>query len=79
MWAGPREAKVVAERLLAVLAEPYELPSGTVFLSTSIGLAGCATSVAWEPAQSFCVLQKRGGGSWECVTSLFDFPALKLP
>ena len=44
MWAGPREAKVVAERLLAVLAEPYELPSGTVFLSTSIGLAGCATA-----------------------------------
>src|SRR5437764_6945598 len=41
-------------------------------------LASCATSVAWEPAQSFCVLQKRGGGSWECVTSLFDFPALKL-
>jgi diguanylate cyclase (GGDEF)-like protein len=44
MWAGPREAKVVAKRLLDVLAQPYELPAGTVFTSASMGLAGCATA-----------------------------------
>src|SRR5207247_10693824 len=44
MWAGPREATAVADRLLAVLGRPYEVPSGTVFLSASIGLAGCATA-----------------------------------
>ncbi|TMM33189.1 MAG: EAL domain-containing protein [Actinobacteria bacterium] len=44
MWAGPREAKVVAKRLLDVLAQPYELPAGTVFMSASMGLAGCATA-----------------------------------
>jgi hypothetical protein len=30
-----------------------------------------------EPVRRFCVLSGRGGGSWERVTSLTDFPALK--
>jgi predicted signal transduction protein with EAL and GGDEF domain len=44
MWARPAEARPVAERLLAVLSRPYEQPTGTVFMSASIGLAGCATA-----------------------------------
>src|SRR6266542_3679742 len=38
------EARVVSERLLRVLSRPYELPTGTAFVSASIGLAGCATA-----------------------------------
>jgi predicted signal transduction protein with EAL and GGDEF domain len=41
MWARPSEAEPVARRILAVLTRPFELPSGTVFVSASIGLAGC--------------------------------------
>lgn len=44
MQAGPAEARPVAERLLGVLSRPYEQPCGTVFLSASIGLAGCASA-----------------------------------
>jgi diguanylate cyclase (GGDEF)-like protein len=44
MWAGPEEARAVAERLLAVLARPYEMADSSIFLSASIGLAGCATA-----------------------------------
>src|SRR6266511_1949367 len=44
MWARPAEARVVSERLLRVLSRPYELPTGTAFVSASIGLAGCATA-----------------------------------
>ncbi|HYN95771.1 MAG TPA: bifunctional diguanylate cyclase/phosphodiesterase [Pilimelia sp.] len=44
MWARPPEAQRVAERLLSVLSHPYEQPQGTVFMSASIGLAGCATA-----------------------------------
>jgi diguanylate cyclase (GGDEF)-like protein len=44
MWARPTEAQPIAERLLAVLSRPYEQPTGHVFLSASIGLAGCATA-----------------------------------
>jgi diguanylate cyclase len=44
MWARPAEAQRVAERLLGVLCQPYEQPQGTVFMSVSIGLAGCATA-----------------------------------
>jgi diguanylate cyclase (GGDEF)-like protein len=44
MWAGPEEAQLVAERLLAVLARPYEMAGSSLFLSASIGLAGCATA-----------------------------------
>jgi len=40
-WARPSEAMTVARRLLNVLNRPFELPSGTVFVSASIGLAGC--------------------------------------
>ncbi|WP_173042910.1 putative bifunctional diguanylate cyclase/phosphodiesterase [Phytohabitans flavus] len=43
MWARPGEAKRAASRLLGVLGGPYEQEAGTVFLSVSIGLAGCAT------------------------------------
>jgi diguanylate cyclase (GGDEF)-like protein len=41
MWARPSEAQAVAERILSVLNRPYELVTGTVFVSASIGLAGC--------------------------------------
>jgi diguanylate cyclase (GGDEF)-like protein len=41
MWARPVEARSVAERILGVLNRPYELSTGTVFVSASIGLAGC--------------------------------------
>jgi diguanylate cyclase len=44
MWARPAEARPIAERLLRVLSKPYEQPTGTVFMSASIGLAGCATA-----------------------------------
>jgi diguanylate cyclase (GGDEF)-like protein len=44
MFARPREAERAAHRLLGVLCAPYEQPQGTVFLSASIGLAGCATA-----------------------------------
>ncbi|MDQ7909180.1 bifunctional diguanylate cyclase/phosphodiesterase [Phytohabitans sp. ZYX-F-186] len=43
MWARPAEAKRAAARLLGALGGPYEQETGTVFLSVSIGLAGCAT------------------------------------
>jgi diguanylate cyclase (GGDEF)-like protein len=41
MWAKPTEAKRMATRILDVLDQPYELASGTVFVTASIGLAGC--------------------------------------
>lgn len=41
MWAKPSEAKSMATRLLNVLNQPYELATGTVFVTASIGLAGC--------------------------------------
>jgi diguanylate cyclase (GGDEF)-like protein len=44
MWARPGEAKGAAARLLKVLGRPYEQPSGTVFLSVSIGLASCSSA-----------------------------------
>jgi diguanylate cyclase (GGDEF)-like protein len=44
MFARPAEAERVAQRLLKVLCQPYEQPEGTVFLTASIGLAGCATA-----------------------------------
>ena len=42
MWARPAEAMVVADRLLTVLCRPYQARQGMVYLSASIGLAGCA-------------------------------------
>nr|WP_240947670.1 bifunctional diguanylate cyclase/phosphodiesterase [Planosporangium mesophilum] len=48
MWAPPSEATAVAERLLAVLCRPYEVEGGLVFLSASVGLAGCATADSIE-------------------------------
>jgi diguanylate cyclase (GGDEF)-like protein len=48
MWAHPTEATTVAERLLAVLCRPYELETGSVFVSASIGLAGCMTADSIE-------------------------------
>jgi diguanylate cyclase (GGDEF)-like protein len=44
MWARPAGALMVAQRLLRVLSRPYELSTGTAFVSASIGLAGCATA-----------------------------------
>lgn len=44
IWAEPVEARAVAERLLVVLSGPYEQPSGTVFMSASMGLAGTGTA-----------------------------------
>jgi diguanylate cyclase (GGDEF)-like protein len=42
MWAKAPEAMLVAQRLLAVLNEPYHARQGMAYLSASIGLAGCA-------------------------------------
>ncbi|WP_412540311.1 EAL domain-containing protein [Longispora sp. K20-0274] len=44
MWSGPQTAAVVAGRLLKVLNAPYRIEDLTVFLSASIGLAGCRTA-----------------------------------
>jgi diguanylate cyclase len=49
MWASPAEARSVAERLLGVLSRPYEQPTGTVFMSASMGLA-CRSSAQDVPA-----------------------------
>jgi diguanylate cyclase (GGDEF)-like protein len=48
MWGGPAEAKVVADRIHGVLCQPYDLDVGSVFLSASVGLAGCATAETIE-------------------------------
>ncbi|HZM80975.1 MAG TPA: EAL domain-containing protein [Candidatus Limnocylindrales bacterium] len=44
MWGKPPDAAKVAERLLAVLQRPFHQRSGSIYLSASIGLAGCATA-----------------------------------
>ncbi len=44
MWGKPADAFKVAERLLAVLQRPYQQAKGSIYLSASIGLAGCATA-----------------------------------
>jgi diguanylate cyclase (GGDEF)-like protein len=44
MRGRPPDAKKVAERLLAVLREPYHTAGGSIYLSASLGLAGCATA-----------------------------------
>jgi diguanylate cyclase (GGDEF)-like protein len=45
LWCPPDYGYEIAERLLEVLAQPYHFDGhATVFLSTSIGLAGCATA-----------------------------------
>lgn len=44
MWARPPESQAVAERLLGVLSRPYQARQGTVFLTASLGLAGCASA-----------------------------------
>lgn len=44
MWGKPPDAVKVAERLLALLQRPFHQRSGSIFLSASIGLAGCATA-----------------------------------
>ena len=44
MWGRLEEAMRVAERLLAVLGAGYDTDGSAVFLSASIGLAGCATA-----------------------------------
>ena len=44
MWVRPEEAHGVAQRLLGVLARPYEQDQGPVFLSASIGLAASGTA-----------------------------------
>lgn len=44
MWGRPDDAKKVAERLLAVLKQPYHQAGGSIYLSASLGLAGCASA-----------------------------------
>jgi diguanylate cyclase (GGDEF)-like protein len=44
MWAPATEATAVAERLLTVLCNPYEVDGASMFLSASIGLAACSTA-----------------------------------
>jgi diguanylate cyclase (GGDEF)-like protein len=42
--AGPEQAEAIARRLLADLVRPYDLPGGTVHISSSIGLAVAAAA-----------------------------------
>lgn len=45
LWCDPDNGYPIAERLREVLSEPYHFDrQGAVHLSTSIGLAGCATA-----------------------------------
>ncbi|MEU7999666.1 EAL domain-containing protein [Catellatospora sp. NPDC049111] len=44
MWSRPGEAAKVAQRLLAVLSRPYQHGAADIFLSASIGLAGCGAA-----------------------------------
>ncbi len=44
MWGRPADAKKVAERLLAVLKQPYYQGGSAIYLSASLGLAGCASA-----------------------------------
>jgi diguanylate cyclase len=44
MWGQRAEATSAAHRLLALLSRPYQVSGGTIFLSTSIGLAPCLGS-----------------------------------
>jgi len=48
MWGRPPEARAAADRLLSVLGEPYECAGATVYMSASIGLAGCASATSVE-------------------------------
>jgi diguanylate cyclase (GGDEF)-like protein len=41
LWARPTEARSLARRILAVLNRPFELATGTLFVTASVGLAGC--------------------------------------
>ncbi|HET9519318.1 MAG TPA: EAL domain-containing protein, partial [Actinoplanes sp.] len=40
MRATPDEATATAQRVLAVLCQPYQVPGGTVYVSASVGVAG---------------------------------------
>jgi diguanylate cyclase (GGDEF)-like protein len=44
MSGRPADAIKVAERLLGVLRRPYHAAGGPIYLSASMGLAGCATA-----------------------------------
>ncbi len=44
MWADLPAATVAARRLLDALAQPYETVAGSVFVSASIGVAGCQSA-----------------------------------
>ncbi|MBB5869905.1 diguanylate cyclase (GGDEF)-like protein [Allocatelliglobosispora scoriae] len=44
MWARPPESQAIADRLLGVLSKPYQARQGEVFLTASLGLAGCASA-----------------------------------
>ncbi len=44
MWAGLADATVAARRLRAVLAQPIETAAGSVYVSASIGVAGCGSA-----------------------------------
>ncbi len=44
MAGRPADAVKVAERLLGVLRRPYHAAGGPIYLSASMGLAGCATA-----------------------------------
>lgn len=44
LWCSAKDAGDIAERLLAALSEPYECGRSRVFLSISIGVAGCGTA-----------------------------------
>jgi diguanylate cyclase (GGDEF)-like protein len=44
MWARQDQAYAIAQRLLAAVCAPYDLPQGTVYLTASMGLASGSTA-----------------------------------
>ncbi|HEX6497758.1 MAG TPA: EAL domain-containing protein, partial [Micromonosporaceae bacterium] len=48
LWASAADAETRAGEILADLARPYDVTVGPVYLSASIGMAGCATTTTVE-------------------------------
>jgi diguanylate cyclase (GGDEF)-like protein len=77
VWAGPDEAMSAADRLLNVLAQPYELETGTLFLSVSIGLAGCQSAddiptLLRNADLALRFAKQRGKNRVECYDEAYD-------
>jgi diguanylate cyclase len=77
VWARPDEAMSAADRLLNVLDKPYELETGTLFLSVSIGLAGCQSAddvptLLRNADLALRFAKQRGKNRVECYDEAYD-------